>query len=83
MGVDLTKYGLVVGGNRGIGLEVVRQLVDAGKPVIFTSRDAASGESARRHRSFDSKQCRKGWKASASFRMGLSDARLLRQPCGT
>eukprot|EP00877_Chromochloris_zofingiensis_P008308 jgi/Chrzof1/3730/Cz13g06250.t1 len=43
MGVDLTKYGLVVGGNRGIGLEVVRQLVDAGKPVIFTSRDAASG----------------------------------------
>lgn len=44
MTVNMQQYTLVVGGNRGIGLEVVRKLVDVGKPVILTSRDPASGE---------------------------------------
>eukprot|EP00877_Chromochloris_zofingiensis_P008306 jgi/Chrzof1/3729/Cz13g06240.t1 len=43
MTVNMQQYTLVVGGNRGIGLEVVRKLVDVGKPVILTSRDPASG----------------------------------------
>jgi hypothetical protein len=37
------KYALVTGGNRGIGLEVCKQLVAKGKPVLFTARNAAQG----------------------------------------
>lgn len=38
------KYALVTGGNRGIGLEVCRQLVSEGKPLLFTARNAEQGE---------------------------------------
>ncbi|PSR15865.1 short-chain dehydrogenase [filamentous cyanobacterium CCP3] len=37
---------LVTGGNRGIGLEVTRQLAQAGMTVILGSRDPAKGEAA-------------------------------------
>jgi NAD(P)-dependent dehydrogenase (short-subunit alcohol dehydrogenase family) len=39
---------LVSGGNRGIGLEVVRQLAAIGHMVLLGSRDLAKGESAAR-----------------------------------
>lgn len=41
------KYALVTGGNRGIGLEVCKQLLAKGKPVLFTARNAAQGGNAR------------------------------------
>ncbi|MEM9671548.1 MAG: SDR family oxidoreductase [Bacteroidota bacterium] len=37
---------LVTGGNRGIGLEVCRQLAKAGHQVILTSRDEEKGQQA-------------------------------------
>jgi NAD(P)-dependent dehydrogenase (short-subunit alcohol dehydrogenase family) len=37
---------LVTGGNRGIGLEVCRQLAESGHQVILTSRDEAKGKAA-------------------------------------
>ncbi len=40
-------FALVSGANRGIGLEVVRQLATRGDTVILGARDLASGESAR------------------------------------
>eukprot|EP00877_Chromochloris_zofingiensis_P012949 jgi/Chrzof1/7908/Cz02g40230.t1 len=46
MGALEHKFALVTGGNRGIGLEVCRKLVEKGKPVILTSRDAAAGAKA-------------------------------------
>jgi NAD(P)-dependent dehydrogenase (short-subunit alcohol dehydrogenase family) len=40
------KIALVTGGNRGIGLEICRQLAKLGVRVILGSRDAARGNSA-------------------------------------
>jgi NAD(P)-dependent dehydrogenase (short-subunit alcohol dehydrogenase family) len=40
------RVGLVSGGNRGIGFEVVRQLAALGHTVILGSRDLAKGEAA-------------------------------------
>jgi len=40
------KYALVTGGNRGIGLEVCRKLVQRGKPVLLTARSAEAAEQA-------------------------------------
>jgi NAD(P)-dependent dehydrogenase (short-subunit alcohol dehydrogenase family) len=40
------RTALVTGGNRGLGLEVSRQLQRAGHDVILTARDRASGEAA-------------------------------------
>jgi NAD(P)-dependent dehydrogenase (short-subunit alcohol dehydrogenase family) len=37
---------VVTGGNRGIGVEVCRQLVERGFSVVLGSRDAARGERA-------------------------------------
>lgn len=39
---------IVTGGNRGIGLEVCRQLAASGRRVVLGSRDAAMGEAAAR-----------------------------------
>jgi NAD(P)-dependent dehydrogenase (short-subunit alcohol dehydrogenase family) len=39
---------VVTGGNRGIGLELCRQLADDGYVVVLGSRDAARGEAAAR-----------------------------------
>lgn len=41
------RLALVTGANRGIGLEICRQLAQKGIRVILTSRDAAKGEAAR------------------------------------
>jgi len=41
-----TTLALVTGANRGIGLEVVRQLAEAGMTVILGSRDLQKGEAA-------------------------------------
>lgn len=40
------RIALVTGGNRGIGLEVCRQLAQLGARVILGSRDASKGEAA-------------------------------------
>ncbi len=40
------RRALVTGGNRGIGLEVVRQLRDLGAEVVLGSRNAAAGAAA-------------------------------------
>ena len=45
---ELTRVALVTGGNRGIGLEVCRQLARKGMRVLLGSRDAARGEQAAR-----------------------------------
>lgn len=47
----MSKYALVTGANRGIGLEVVKQLVSHGKPVLLACRDVQKGEqySCRHH----------------------------------
>lgn len=42
----MKRTALVTGGNRGIGLEVVRQLGQQGYHVILCSRDGAAGEQA-------------------------------------
>ena len=42
----MTKIALVTGGNRGIGLEVCRQLADRGYTVLLGSRDMAKGKQA-------------------------------------
>jgi NAD(P)-dependent dehydrogenase (short-subunit alcohol dehydrogenase family) len=41
-----TRTAVVTGGNRGIGLEVARQLGQRGLRVILTARDLAKGEAA-------------------------------------
>jgi NAD(P)-dependent dehydrogenase (short-subunit alcohol dehydrogenase family) len=40
------RIALVTGGNRGIGLEVCRQLAQHGLAVVLTARDAAKGKAA-------------------------------------
>src|SRR5580658_8158979 len=40
------KVALVTGGNKGIGLETVRQLAAKGYTVLLGARDAAKGEAA-------------------------------------
>ena len=42
------RVAIVTGGNRGIGLEVCRQLAAAGQHVVLGSRSAAAGEAAAR-----------------------------------
>ena len=40
------RVAIVTGGNRGIGLEICRQLARAGIQAVLTSRDAARGKAA-------------------------------------
>jgi NAD(P)-dependent dehydrogenase (short-subunit alcohol dehydrogenase family) len=40
------RIALVTGGNRGIGLEIARQLAQQGLAVVLTARDAAKGKAA-------------------------------------
>ncbi|KAI3800715.1 hypothetical protein L1987_28809 [Smallanthus sonchifolius] len=40
------RYAIVTGGNRGIGLEICRQLASSGVYVILTSRNQSRGEEA-------------------------------------
>jgi NAD(P)-dependent dehydrogenase (short-subunit alcohol dehydrogenase family) len=42
----MNRIAVVTGANRGIGLEVVRQLAEAGDTVVLGSRDVAAGERA-------------------------------------
>eukprot|EP00882_Tetradesmus_deserticola_P028024 GHRQ01031192.1.p1 GENE.GHRQ01031192.1~~GHRQ01031192.1.p1 ORF type:complete len:151 (+),score=47.93 GHRQ01031192.1:367-819(+) len=39
-----SNWALVTGGSRGIGKEVCRQLLQKGKPVLFTSTNEAAGQ---------------------------------------
>lgn len=43
------RVAVVTGANRGIGLEVCRQLAERGMTVMLTSRDRHSGETAALH----------------------------------
>jgi NAD(P)-dependent dehydrogenase (short-subunit alcohol dehydrogenase family) len=43
-----SEVAVVTGGNRGIGLEVCRQLAASGRHVVLGSRNAAAGEAAAR-----------------------------------
>ena len=43
---DATRIALVTGGNRGIGLEICRQLAQQGLTVILAARDASKGKAA-------------------------------------
>ena len=40
------RYALVTGGNKGIGLEICKQLASKGITVILTSRDEKRGNEA-------------------------------------
>ncbi|KAK9141557.1 hypothetical protein Syun_010957 [Stephania yunnanensis] len=42
-GGDGSRYAVVTGANRGIGLEIVRQLAEAGVVVVLTARDIDKG----------------------------------------
>jgi len=44
----MERTALVTGGNRGIGLEVCRELGAAGLKIVLTARDAGAGEEAAR-----------------------------------
>jgi NAD(P)-dependent dehydrogenase (short-subunit alcohol dehydrogenase family) len=43
------RIAVVTGGNRGIGLEICRQLAQAGMHVILTARDEAKGKAAAKN----------------------------------
>lgn len=45
----MNKIALITGGNRGIGLEICRQLVNAGYHVLLGSRDLSKGQAAAAH----------------------------------
>lgn len=47
-GADSPRVAVVSGANRGIGLEVVRQLAELGCDVVLGARDPEKGEAARR-----------------------------------
>lgn len=46
MSANRPRVGVVTGANRGIGLEVCRELAQRGLTVVLTSRDSARGEAA-------------------------------------
>lgn len=46
--MTITRTALITGGNRGIGLEIARQLARAGLMVVIGTRDAAAGEAAQK-----------------------------------
>ena len=45
---DTARIALVTGGNRGIGLEICRQLAAQGLAVVLTAREATKGKAAAR-----------------------------------
>jgi len=50
------RIAVVTGGNRGIGLEICRQLAQAGMHVILTARDEAKGKAAAKKLGVESHQ---------------------------
>jgi NAD(P)-dependent dehydrogenase (short-subunit alcohol dehydrogenase family) len=66
------KYALVTGGNRGIGLEVCRKLVQKGKPVIFTARSTEAAQQV-------AQQLRSSGVDAQGFALESGDASSIRQ----
>jgi NAD(P)-dependent dehydrogenase (short-subunit alcohol dehydrogenase family) len=50
------RIAVVTGGNRGIGLEICRQLAQAGMHVVLTARDEAKGKAAAKKLGVESHQ---------------------------
>jgi (+)-neomenthol dehydrogenase len=44
--MQFSRVAVVTGGNKGIGLEVCRQLADNGVSIVLTARDEARGVAA-------------------------------------
>jgi NAD(P)-dependent dehydrogenase (short-subunit alcohol dehydrogenase family) len=54
----MSRVAVVSGGNRGIGLEVVRQLAERGYEVVLGSRDPTKGNAAARALGYESVHAR-------------------------
>ena len=62
---------VVTGGNRGIGSEIGRQLVQLGMQVVLTSRDVAKGEATCEK---INAECGAGGGRASTFQLDVTDA---------
>ena len=68
---------VVTGGNRGIGSEIGRQLVQLGMQVVLTSRDVAKGEATCAK---INAECGAGGGRASTFQLDVTDAAGIKAP---